>query len=158
MKPGQKKSHRTGNPEVDELFVKADRTNEKIQEMLNELLESTFTSSPQELRAKQKAIKGVESQWKQEMNSAFKALSLARKAASTKWGVRPNDRYIVKGDIRGRISSHREIDDAIKAAKRDRERCKHLGGGAYSDVLVYQIGLNGELHAVDEHAYEKHKQ
>jgi hypothetical protein len=50
------------------------------------------------------------------------------------------------------------FDDAIKAAKRDRERCRHPGTGMYSDVLVYQIDLDGELHPVDEREYEKQKE
>ena len=46
----------------------------------------------------------------------------------------------------------------IESRPGDRKRCKHLGVGMYSDVLVYQIDLDGELHVVDEQQYEKEEQ
>lgn len=45
--------------------------------------------------------------------------------------------YIVYGDVRGLVSSHRIIGAARRAAEKDRADCGSLGGGAYSDVAVY---------------------
>jgi hypothetical protein len=149
--------------EVKELFAKAERTKKRLDEMMAELDDSLIKLVNDEIsvedhKAMSKAVENVQKAWKQQMNTALKSLLLARREAASKWGARPYDKYIVKGDIRGLVSSHLTVDDAIKAAKRDRERCKHLGAGAYSDVLVYRIDLDGELHAVDEDEYEKQKE
>ena len=135
------------------------RLNEKVHEMLAErddAMHKMFTGeiSEKELKAMNKACTEASKGWKQAANIALKARSQARRQAAQKWGFRPDDQFIVMGDMRGRISSHRTVDYAIKAAKRDRQTCKHQSAGAYSDVLVYLIDLDGELHAVDEHAYE----
>jgi hypothetical protein len=149
--------------EVKELFAKAERTKERLDEMvvkfsdsLTKLLNDEI--SVEEHKAMSKAVQTVQKAWKRQTDIALKTLLQARREAASKWGARPYDQYIVKGDMRGRVSSHLTVDDAIKAAKRDRERCKHLGAGMYSDVLVYQIDLDGELHVVDEQQYEKEEQ
>ncbi|MBV8174697.1 MAG: hypothetical protein JO151_09060 [Verrucomicrobia bacterium] len=149
--------------QVKELFAKAERTKEQLDEMMAEFGDSLIKLlndeiSVEEHQAMSKAVQNVQKAWKQQMDIALKALLLARKEAASKWGARPYDQYIVKGDMRGRVSSHLTVDDAIKAAKRDRERCRHPGTGMYSDVLVYQIDLDGELHPVDEREYEKQKE
>ncbi len=131
------------NNEIAELFAEVERLNEKVHEMLAERDEAIIKMfngeiSEKELKAMNKACIEASKAWNQ-------------------WGFRPDDQFIVMGDMRGRISSHRTVDDAIKAAKRDRETCRHQGTGAYSDVLVYQIDLAGELRAVDEYAYENQK-
>ena len=149
--------------EVKELFAKAERTKERLEEMMAEFSDSLTKLlndeiSVEEHNALSKAVQSVEKAWKQQMDIALKALLRARREAASKWGASPYDQYIVKGDMRGRVSSHLTVDDAIKAAKRDRKRCKHLGAGMYSDVLVYQIDLDGELHVVDEQQYEKEEQ
>jgi len=149
--------------EVKELFAEAERTKERLEEMmakfgdsLTKLLNDEI--SVEEHNALSKAVQSVEKAWKQQMDIALKTLLRARREAASKWGASPYDQYIVKGDVRGRVSSHLTVDDAIKAARRDRKRCKHLGAGMYSDVLVYQIDLDGELHVVDEQQYEQQEQ
>ena len=149
--------------EVKELFAKAERTKERLDEMMAELSDSLIRLlnneiSVEEHKAKSKAVQNVQKAWKQQMDTALKTLLLARREAASKWGARPYDQYVVKGDMRGRLSSHLTVDDAIKAAKLDRERWKRLDGGSHSDVLVYQIDLDGELHLVDEHEYERQKE
>jgi hypothetical protein len=148
---------------VKELFAEAERTKERLEEMmakfgdsLTKLLNDEI--SVEEHNALSKAVQSVEKAWKQQMDIALKTLLRARREAASKWGASPYDQYIVKGDVRGRVSSHLTVDDAIKAARRDRKRCKHLGAGMYSDVLVYQIDLDGELHVVDEQQYEQQEQ
>lgn len=47
-----------------------------------------------------------------------------------------NSKYIVKGSVRGHISSHRTIAGAIKSLRRDQRACRGLGGGAYSDCAI----------------------
>jgi ABC-type phosphate transport system auxiliary subunit len=149
--------------EIAELFAEVERLNEKVHEMLAErddAIHKMFNGeiSEKELKAMNKACSEASKAWKQAANSALRARLHARREAAAKWGFGPNDQFILMGDMRGRISSHRTIDDAIKAANRDRETCRHLCTGAYSDVLVYQIDLAGELYAVNEHAYENQKE
>ena len=150
------------NNEIAELFAEVERLNEKVHEMLAERDEAIIKMfngeiSEKELKAMNKACIEASKAWNQAADIALKARSQARRQAAQKWGFRPDDQFIVMGDMRGRISSHRTVDDAIKAAKCDRETCRHQGTGAYSDVLVYQIDLAGELRAVDEYAYENQK-
>jgi len=128
----------------------------ELSDSLIKLLNSEI--SVEEHKAKSKAVQNVQKAWKQQMDTALKTLLLARREAGSKWGARPYDQYVVKGDMRGRVSSHLTVGDAIKAAKLDRERWKRLGGGSHSDVLVYQIDLDGELHVVDEQQHEKGEQ
>ena len=149
--------------EVKELFAEAERTKERLEEMMAKFSDSLTKLlndeiSVEEHKALSKAVQSVEKAWKQQMDIALKTLLQARREAASKWGASPYDQYIVKGDVRGRVSSHLTVDDAIKAARRDRKRCKHLGAGMYSDVVVYQIDLDGELHVVDEQQYEKQEQ
>jgi len=149
--------------EVKELFAKAERTKERLDEMMVKFSDSLTKLlndeiSVEEHKAMRKAVESVQKAWKQQTDIALKTLLQARRAAASKWGARSYDQYIVKGDMRGRVSSHLTVDDAIKAAKLDRARWKRLGGGSHSDVLVYQIDLDGELHLVDEHKYEKQKE
>ena len=149
--------------EVKELFAKAERTKERLDEMMVKFTDSLTKLlndeiSVEEHKAMSKAVQSVQKAWKQQTDIALKTLLQARREAASKWGARPYDQYIVKGDMRGRVSSHLTVDDAIKAATRDRKRCKHLGVDMYSDVLVYQIDLDGELHLVDEHEYEEQKE
>ena len=149
--------------EVKELFAEAERTKERLEEMMAKFSDSLTKLlndeiSVEEHNALSKAVQSVEKAWKQQMDIALKTLLRARREAASKWGASPYDQYIVKGDVRGRVSSHLTVDDAIKAARRDRKRCKHLGAGMYSDVLVYQIDLDGELHVVDEQQYEQQEQ
>jgi hypothetical protein len=148
------------NREIAELFAKVEQAREKSAEMAAKLCDALGNGeiSEKELKAISKAAGNATKAFRQAMDIAFKARSQARREAASKWGFRPHDQFIVMGDMRGRISSHRTIDDAIKAAKRDRQTCRHQGAGAYSDVLVYQIDLDGELHPVDEHAYENQKE
>ena len=148
---------------VKELFAEAERTKERLEEMMAKFGDSLTKLLNDEMRVEEhnalsKAVQSVEKAWKQQMDIALKTLLRARREAASKWGASPYDQYIVKGDVRGRVSSHLTVDDAIKAARRDRKRCKHLGAGMYSDVLVYQIDLDGELHVVDEQQYEKQEQ
>ena len=146
--------------EVKELFAKAEQTKEQLDEMMAELTDSLIKLlnneiSVEEHKAKTMAVQNVQKAWKQQTDTALKTLLLARREAASKWGARPYDQYIVKGDIRGRVSSHLTVGDAIKAARIDRKRWRRLGEGTHSDVLVYQIDLDGELHLVDEHEYEE---
>ena len=148
---------------VKELFAEAERTKERLEEMMAKFSDSLTKLlndeiSVEEHNALSKVVQSVEKAWKQQMDIALKTLLRARREAASKWGASPYDQYIVKGDVRGRVSSHLTVDDAIKAARRDRKRCKQLGAGMYSDVLVYQIDLDGELHVVDEQQYEKQEQ
>jgi hypothetical protein len=145
--------------EVKELFAEAERTKERLEEMMAKFGDSLTKLLNDEMRVEEhnalsKAVQSVENAWKQQMDIALKTLLRARREAASKWGASPYDQYIV----RGRVSSHLTVDDAIKAARRDRKRCKRLGAGMYSDVLVYQIDLDGELHVVDEQQYEKQEQ
>ena len=145
------------------MFAEAERTKERLEEMMAKFSDSLTKLlndeiSVEEHNALSKVVQSVEKAWKQQMDIALKTLLRARREAASKWGASPYDQYIVKGDVRGRVSSHLTVDDAIKAARRDRKRCKHLGAGMYSDVLVYQIDLDGELHVVDEQQYEKQEQ
>jgi len=149
--------------EVKELFAKAERTKERLDEMMAKFSDSLTKLlndeiSIEEHKAMSKAVQSVQKAWKQQTDIALKTLLQAHREAASKWGARPYDQYIVKGDMRGRVSSHLTVDDAIKAATRDRKPCKHLGVGMYSAVLVYQIDLDGELHVVDEQQYEKEEQ
>lgn len=52
--------------------------------------------------------------------------------------VRSNAKYIVYGSVRGLVSEHRTLAAALKAAGKDRRDCRSCGGGAYSDVRVYE--------------------
>jgi len=45
-------------------------------------------------------------------------------------------KYIVKGSVRGTISSHRTIFGAFLSMRKDQKACASLGGGAYSDVEI----------------------
>lgn len=45
--------------------------------------------------------------------------------------------YIVYGEVRGLVSGHRVLGAARRAAEQDRDDCRSIGGGAYSDVSVY---------------------
>ena len=133
--------NRTMKREIAQLFAEVERLNEKVHEMLAErddAMHKMFNGeiSEKELKAMNKACTEASKGWKQAANIALKARSQARRQAAQKWRFKPDDQFIVMGDMRGRISSHRTVDDAIKAAKRDRETCKHQGAGAYSDVLV----------------------
>jgi hypothetical protein len=128
----------------------------ELSDSLIKLLNSEI--SVEEHKAKSKAVQNVQKAWKQQMDTALKTLLLARRETGSKWGARPYDQYVVKGDMTGRVSSHLTVGDAIKAAKLDRERWKRLGGGSHSDVLAYQIDLDGELHVVDEQQHEKGEQ
>ena len=74
--------------------------------------------SVEDHKAMSKTMENVQKAWKQQMNIALKTLLLARRQAASKCGARPYDQYIVKGDMRGRVSSHLTVDDATKAAKR----------------------------------------
>jgi len=149
--------------EVKELFAKAERTKERLDEMMVKFSDSLTKLlndeiSVEEHKAMSKAVQSAQKAWTQQTNIALKTLLQARREAASKWGARPYNQYILKGDMRSRVSSHLTVDDAIKAAKLDRERWKRLAGGSRSDVLVYQIDLDGELHLVDEHKYEKQKE
>lgn len=55
-------------------------------------------------------------------------------------------KYIVKGNVRGLISTHRKLSAAIKSLLKDKKECSSLGGGAYSDVNVSVL--------VDEFEYD----
>jgi hypothetical protein len=57
--------------------------------------------SVEDHKAMSKAVENVQKAWKQQMNTALKSLLLARSEAASKWGARPYDKYIVKGDIKG---------------------------------------------------------
>lgn len=57
--------------------------------------------------------------------------------------VRSRQPYIVYGSVRGLVSAHRTQGAAERSAKRDREDCRGLGGGAYSDVGVYAASAAG---------------
>jgi len=48
-------------------------------------------------------------------------------------------RYAVAGNVRGTISKHLKLGAAVRAMARDRRACKSLGGGAYSDVQVWDL-------------------
>lgn len=52
--------------------------------------------------------------------------------------VSSNQNYIVYGSVRGLVSEHRTQSGAERSAAKDRNGCRSLGGGAYSDVSVYQ--------------------
>jgi hypothetical protein len=52
--------------------------------------------------------------------------------------VSSKQNYIVYGSVRGLVSEHRTQSGAERSAAKDRNGCSSLGGGAYSDVSVYQ--------------------
>jgi hypothetical protein len=43
-------------------------------------------------------------------------------------------KYIVRGDVRGTISKHRELSTAVKSLRRDMIACRYVGG--YSDCEI----------------------
>lgn len=45
-------------------------------------------------------------------------------------------KYIVKGNVRGLISTHRKFSAAVKSLLKDNKECSELGGGAYSDANI----------------------
>jgi hypothetical protein len=45
-----------------------------------------------------------------------------------------NKTYIVKGPVRGTISSHRTLNAAIRSLLKDRRGCRKQGG--YSDAVI----------------------
>ena len=45
--------------------------------------------------------------------------------------------YIVYGSVRGLVSEHRTRSGAERSAADDSNGCSSLGGGAYSDAIVY---------------------
>lgn len=45
-------------------------------------------------------------------------------------------KYIIKGSVRGTLSSHRTISGAFRSMRKDQKACASLGGGAYSDVEI----------------------
>jgi hypothetical protein len=51
----------------------------------------------------------------------------------------PIVKWVVRGPVRGTISSHRTLSAAHKAVQRDRNACASLGGGAYSDASAYAV-------------------
>jgi hypothetical protein len=58
-----------------------------------------------------------------------------------------NNKYTVKGDVRGTISTHRTLAAAIKSADRDRKAISRMDSGgsltrSYSDVYVYDAQGN----------------
>lgn len=53
--------------------------------------------------------------------------------------VASNYPIIVYGSVRGLVSEHRSVRAAYRALKRDRDCCRALGGGAYSDAAVYMF-------------------
>ena len=52
--------------------------------------------------------------------------------------VRSKAKYIVFGTMRGLVSEHRKLYVARLSAEKDRKSCGSLGGGAYSDVAIYE--------------------
>ncbi len=46
-------------------------------------------------------------------------------------------RYEVSGNVRGLISKHYTLREAIKSKERDHRQCAALGGGAYSDATIH---------------------
>jgi hypothetical protein len=46
-------------------------------------------------------------------------------------------KFIVRGSVRGLISTHRSLSKALASESRDRRQCSRLGGGSYSDATVY---------------------
>ena len=57
--------------------------------------------------------------------------------------VSSKQNYIVYGSVRGLVSEHRTQSGAERSAAKDRNGCHSLGGGAYSDVSVYQWTARG---------------
>ena len=52
--------------------------------------------------------------------------------------VRSKFPFIVYGEVRGLVSHHRTLSGAERSASKDRAECRRCGGGAYSDVEVYE--------------------
>ena len=57
----------------------------------------------------------------------------------------PIKSFIVRGAVRGYLSSHRVEDRAHLAAIKDRKICRRLGGGAYSDARVFAVHASGSM-------------
>jgi hypothetical protein len=74
--------------EVKELFAKAERTKERLDEMMAELSDSLIKLlnseiSVEEHKAKSKAVQNAQKAWKQQMDAALKTLLLARREAAS---------------------------------------------------------------------------
>lgn len=57
-----------------------------------------------------------------------------------------NPKYIVEGFVRGRISEHRVLNAAVKSMVKDQKSCSSLGGGVYSDAMVFENTIKGLKH------------
>ena len=51
--------------------------------------------------------------------------------------------YTVRGSVRGLVSRHRLLSLAKESKRRDHDMCDGLGGGAYSDALIYAEHKDG---------------
>jgi hypothetical protein len=57
----------------------------------------------------------------------------------------PIIQWIARGPVRGLIGRHRLESAAHKAVARDRRACKKIGGGSYSDAVVYALHKSGKM-------------
>ena len=58
--------------------------------------------------------------------------------------------YIVVGSVRGHLGEFESIDDAYDCMLRDHDKCRALGGGAYSDARVLYTETSDEAREARE--------